>query len=248
MSVRRSSRRTRLAARTAFRPSRASLIRLVSSGRVQSGEAPKTSPSHGQSAVRSGLLTGLSYLTLAGSGAAAGVYLAHKFGRNDRTDGFMAAYGVYLVLVLGAQAFRMVVVPDLTRASAERRLGTEFADYVLGFLVLGIPVSAIVLAFPEFFGNLITGRLPHSSAVLAGHALQWIIPAAFAQLLAALAASALAARDEYAVAAAGFALGGIGGLVMFVLLADAHGLIALGWGIALNASISLGLPLVALAR
>jgi peptidoglycan biosynthesis protein MviN/MurJ (putative lipid II flippase) len=215
---------------------------------VQAGQAPKTSPFRGQSALRSGLLTGLSYLTVAGSGAIAGVYLAHKFGRNDRTDGFMAAYGVYLVLVLGAQAFRMVVVPDLTRATAQRRLGTEFTDYALAFLLLGIPISAIVLALPEFFGNLITGRLPHSSAVLAGHALQWIVPAAFAQLLAALAASALAARDEYAVAAAGFALGGIGGLVLFVVLAGSHGLISLAWGLALNGAISLGLPLVALAR
>ncbi len=214
---------------------------------MQTEEAPKTSPFRGQSAVRSGLLTGLSYLTVAGSGAVAGVYLAHKFGRNDRTDGFMAAYGVYLVLVLGAQAFRMVVVPDLTRATAERRLGTEFTEYALAFALLGVPVSAVVLAFPEFFGNLITGRLPHSSAVLAGQALEWIVPAAFAQLLAALAASALAARDEYAIAAAGFALGGIAGLVMFVLLAGSHGLISLAWGLALNAAISLGLPLAALA-
>jgi len=215
---------------------------------VQSGEAPKTSPFRGQSALRSGLLTGLSYVTLAASGAVAGIYLAHKFGRNDRTDGFMAAYGVYLVLVLGAQAFRMVVVPDLTRAAAERRLGTEFTEYALAFLILGIPVSALVIAFPEFFGSLITGRLPHSSAVLAGRALEWIVPAAFAQLLAALAASALAARDEYAVAAAGFALGGIGGLVLFVVLADAHGLVSLAWGLGLNGAISLGLPVAALAR
>jgi peptidoglycan biosynthesis protein MviN/MurJ (putative lipid II flippase) len=215
---------------------------------VRSGEASKTSPFRGQSAVRSGLLTGLSYLTLAGSGAAAGVYLAHTFGRNDRTDGFMAAYGVYLVLVLGAQAFRMVVVPDLTRASAERRLGAEFANYAIGFLLIGVPVSVVVIAFPEFFGNLITGRLPQSSAVLAGRALEWIVPAAFGQLLAALAASALAARDEYAVAAVGFALGGIAGLVVFVVLANAHGLIALAWGLALNSGIALGLPLIALAR
>ena len=197
---------------------------------MQSGEAPKTSPFRGQSALRSGLLTGLSYVTLAASGAVAGIYLAHKFGRNDRTDGFMAAYGVYLVLVLGAQAFRMVVVPDLTRAAAERRLGTEFTEYALAFLILGIPVSAIVIA------------------VLPGRALEWIVPAAFAQLLAALAASALAARDEYAVAAAGFALGGIGGLVLFVVLADAHGLVSLAWGLGLNGAISLGLPVAALAR
>jgi peptidoglycan biosynthesis protein MviN/MurJ (putative lipid II flippase) len=187
-------------------------------------------------------------VTLAGSGAVAGVYLAHKFGRNHLTDGFMAAYGVYLVLVLGAQAFRMVVTPDLTRASAERRLGTEFTDYAIAFLVVGVPVTAVLLAFPTFFGNLITGHLPHSSAVLAGQALEWIVPAAFGQLLAALAASALAARDEYVAAAAGFALGGIAGLVVFVLLADSHGLIALAWGLALNAAISLGLPLLALAR
>ena len=86
----------------------------------------KTSPWRGRSALRSGLLTGLSYLTLSGAGALAGVYLAHKFGRNQETDGFMAAYGVYLVLVLGAQAFRMVVVPDLTRAEAGGKLASEF--------------------------------------------------------------------------------------------------------------------------
>jgi peptidoglycan biosynthesis protein MviN/MurJ (putative lipid II flippase) len=214
---------------------------------VQAEEEPKTSPFRGRSAVRSGLLTGLSYLTIAGAGAVAGVYLAHKFGRNDRTDGFLAAYGVYLVLVFGAQAFRMVVVPDLTRAHAQGQLGTEFGTYVVAFLGLAVPVSAVVIAFPNFFGELITGRLPHSSAILAGRALEWIVPAAFAQLLASLAASALAARDEYAVAAAGFALGGIAGLVVFVSLASTHGLVSLAWGLALNAGISLGLPLAALA-
>ena len=211
-------------------------------------EETKTSPFRGRSAVRSGLLTGLSYLVLSGAGAAAGVYLAHKFGRNDRTDGFMAAYGVYLVLVLGAQAFRMVIVPDLTRAETKGRLGTEFASYALAFGVLAIPVSTVVIIFPDFFGELITGRLPHSSAVLAGHALRWIVPAAFAQLLASLAASALAARNDYGAAAAGFALGGIASLVFFVVLADSHGLISLAWGLALNSSIALALPLIALVR
>jgi peptidoglycan biosynthesis protein MviN/MurJ (putative lipid II flippase) len=196
--------------------------------------------------LRSGLATGLSFLALSASGALAGVYLAHKFGRNARTDGFMGAYGVYLVLVLGAQAFRMVVVPDLTRAEAEGRLREEFRAYVVAFVALAVPVSAVVIAFHGFFGDLITGRLPHTSAVIAGRALAWLVPAAFAQLLAALAASALAARDSYLVAAAAFALGGLGGLVFFVLAADAHGLISLAWGVALNGAISLGLPLAAL--
>jgi hypothetical protein len=209
-------------------------------------EETKSSPLGGRSALRSGLVTGLSYLTLAGAGAIAGVYLAHKFGRNDRTDGFMAAYGVYLVLVLGAQSFRMVVVPDLTRAEAEGRLGREFAAYAFAFLAVGVSASAFVAAFPGFFGELITGRLPHQSATIAGDALVWLVPSAFAQMLAALAASALAARDNYGAAAAGFALGGIGSLVFFVLAGDRHGLISLAWALGLNGGLALGLPLAAL--
>ena len=48
-------------------------------------------------------------------------------------------------------------------------------------------------------------------------------PAAFVQLLAALAASTLAALDSYGTAAAGFALGGIAGLAVFAALAGATG-------------------------
>ena len=209
-------------------------------------EQVKGSPARGRSAVRSGAFTGLSYVALSLAAAVAGAFLAHKFGRDERTDGFLAAYGVYLVLVLGAQAFRMVVVPDLTRAEVEGRLGEEFRAYVIAFLAVALPATAITVAFPGFWGELITGRLPHESADVAADALPWLIAAAFAQLLASLAASALAARDSYLPAAAGFALGGIGGLVLFVLAADAHGLVSLAWGLALNGGIAIGLPAVVL--
>src|SRR5947199_462062 len=99
------------------------------------------------SALRSGLLTGLAQIVLALAAAGAGALLAHKFGRSAETDGFLAAYGVYLVLVLTAQAFRMVVVPDLTRAVPEGRLGGETRAYALAFLVLAVPVSLLVAAF-----------------------------------------------------------------------------------------------------
>ena len=209
-------------------------------------EQPKPSPERGRSAVQSGFLTGLSFLMVSGAAAIAGAYLAHKFGRNVRTDGFMAAYGVYLVLVLGAQSFRMVVVPDLTRAAAAGFLADEFRAYVISFVIVAVPATLVVAVFPSFFGELITGRLPHESAAIAGRALPWLVPAAFGQLLAALAASALAARDSYLVAAAGFAAGAIGGVLMFIVLADAHGLISLAWGLALNAALAVALPVLAL--
>src|SRR5437868_9252488 len=200
------------------------------------------------SALRSGALTGLAQIVIALAAAGACALLAHKFGRTAETDGFLAAYGVYLVLVLAAQAFRLVVVPDLTRAASEGRLGGESRAFAAAFLALAVPVSALVAIFSGPLGNLITGSLPPSSAHVAGRALAVLVPAAFVQLLAALSASALAAVDSYGTAAGGFALGGISGLVVFAALADGHGIVALAWGLAVNSVVALAVPVIALMR
>jgi hypothetical protein len=200
------------------------------------------------SAVRSGLLTGLAQIVIAFAAAGAGALLAHKFGRGAETDGFFAAYGVYLVLVLAAQAFRMVVVPDLTRATAAGRLAGESRAYAAAFLGLAVPVSVIVAVLSGPLGDLITGSLPDRSAHVAGRALAVLVPAAFGQLLAALAASALASLDSYGTAAAGFALGAITGVLVFAALASSVGIVALAWGLAANAAVALAVPLTALWR
>ena len=193
-------------------------------------------------------MTGLAQIVIAVAAAGAGALLAHKFGRTAETDGFLAAYGVYLVLVFAAQAFRLVVVPDLTRAVAAGQLGAETRAYAFAFLMLAVPVSVLVGLLSHPLGELITGSLPPRSAHIAARALVVLVPAAFVQLLAALFASALAALDSYATAAAGFALGGIAGLVVFAALANGHGIVALAWGLGVNAAVSIAIPLVALLR
>ena len=198
------------------------------------------------SAIRSGVATGASILAGNGAAAVAGAYLAHKFGRDVRTDGFLAAYGVYLVTVLAAQAFRLVIVPDLTRAAAAGQLTAEFVSYATALLAVALPLSVLAIVLSDPLGDLLTGQLPPEAASIASRALVWLVPAAFVQTLAALAVSALAARDSYLVAAAAYALGAVSGLVVFAALADAHGLIALAWGLALNATLSAGIPLAAL--
>ncbi len=210
--------------------------------------SPKSSLARRGGALRSGLATGLSLLTVSATAGAVGAILAQKFGRSAETDGFLAAYGVYLVLVLAAQSFRLVVVPDLTRAAAEGELGAETRGYLLAFVLLAVAVSAVVVVFSHALGEAITGSLPPLSGQVAGRALAFLVPAAFAQLLAAIAVSALSARDEYLVAAFAYAAGGISGLVLFVFLADAHGTIALAWATVLNGAVTLGIPLAALLR
>jgi hypothetical protein len=211
-------------------------------------DSTSTSVWRRRSAVRSGLLTGLAQVVLAIASGGAGALLAHKFGRSAETDGFLSAYGVYLVLVLAAQAFRMVVVPDLTRAVEAGRLGGEIRAYGLAFLALAIPVSVLVGVFSRQIGDLITGSLPQPAPHVAARAVVILVAAAFGQLLAALAASALAALDSYGTAAAGFALGGLAGLVVFAALAGSVGIVALAWGLAVNAVIAVSLPLAALLR
>jgi hypothetical protein len=207
--------------------------------------AAKTSPGRG-GAVRSGVLTSLALLVLAGAAIGAGALLAQKFGSTARTDGFLLAYAIYIVLTVAAQAFRFVVVPALTRAEDAGRLGAELRAYTLTFLALGVPVSILVALFAAELGDLVTGRLPPVAATEAAAALPWLVPAGFLQLLAALAASALAARGSYGTAAAGYALGGIAGLAVFAAFADSHGLVSLAWGLVANGIISAGVPFVRL--
>jgi putative peptidoglycan lipid II flippase len=200
------------------------------------------------SAVRSGAATSASSLAVSAAAAIAGAYLAHKFGRDAETDGFLAAYSVYFVIVLTAQASRLVIVPDLTRAALEGRLTAEFVSFASALLAVAIPATLLTLVLSGPIGDVLTGTLPAESAAIASRAIVWLVPAAFAQMLAALAASALAAGDSYVVAAAGYAAGAIAGLVVFVAFADSHGMVALAWGLALNGVIAAGLPLVALSR
>ena len=198
--------------------------------------------------MRSGLATGLSIVAVSGSAAVAGAYLAQKFGRDAETDGFLAAYGVYLVIVLAAQAFRLVLVPDLTRAAAEDRLTVEFFAYVVAFLVMAIPACLLTVVLAPALGELLTGNLPQESASAAADALVWVVPAAFVQLLAAVAASALAAAQSYTVAAVGYAIGALATLAIFIPFADSHGLVALAWGVFANGAVAFAIPVFALLR
>jgi len=178
---------------------------------------------------------------------ATGILLARKFGRGAETDGFLAAYGVYLVFALTAQTLRIVLVPEFTRAAREGRLFHETRSYFSAVLVAGVPVTVVIAVASHPLGQALTAGLPHIASSTAGRALAWLIPAGFAQVLAALAAAALAARGSYAVAAAGFAAGAVSALVVFLALESAHGPLSLAWGLALGSAVSLGLPLAALS-
>ena len=101
-------------------------------------------------ALRSGVVTGLSTATVSASAAVAGALLARELGRGVETDGFFAAYAVYLALVLVASALRVVVLPRFAEILSE--LGqsppatTRAVLMTSGWLRVGaIPLLLVIL-------------------------------------------------------------------------------------------------------
>src|SRR3954462_15265107 len=101
-----------------------------------------------RTAVGSGVVTGLSPAAVSGSAAIAGAILARKFGHGVKTDGFFAAYGAYLALVLVAQTLRGVVLPPLTRARGRGRLADEAGGWAVALGAVAVPAVVVAVAAP----------------------------------------------------------------------------------------------------
>jgi hypothetical protein len=200
-----------------------------------------------RSTLSSGLLTALSLAVVTGLSAAVGVVIAREFGRTADTDGFFAAYAVFLVLVLAAGAVRVAVLPSLARARWEGVFGGVLASYALAVALVALPALVLGVGANGWTAGQLTAGLPASARETAAEALVFLVPAAVAHLLAALAASALAAYDSYATAAAGYALGSILGLALILWRVGEDGIVACAWGTLLNGAVSLAVPLLALA-
>lgn len=188
----------------------------------------------------------MSIAVVTGLSAAVGVVIARKTGRGVETDGFFAAYSVFLVLVLAASAVRAAVLPRLARARDDGTFGAQFSSYGLAISVAAAPALALALFASDWSARQLAGGLPPRAQDVAAEALVFLVPAAVAHLFAALAASALAAHDSYATAAAGYALGSVLGLALILWRIDEDGIVACAWGTLLNGTVTLAIPLTAL--
>jgi hypothetical protein len=207
----------------------------------------KRTGSPGLGSLASAALTAGSTLLVAAFAAIVGVLIAREFGRTDETDGFFAAYGVFFVVVLAAQAIRIAVLPTLARSRAELRLAGEIAGFAIAIAVVAVPLLLLAELAAEPIADLLTGGGSDVAQATAVDALRWMVPAAVAHLFAGLAASGLAALDDYATAAVGYALGSAAGLTLMLLRVEPDGIVAVGWGMVLNGGISLLVPLLGLA-
>jgi hypothetical protein len=206
----------------------------------------KRTASSGLGSIASGAVTALAIAVQSGLAAVVGVIIARELGRTAETDGFFAAYGVFVVLALAATAIRLVVLPPLARARVERRLGQETAAWALALAALALPLLVVGAAAATPLAALLTGFGPDAARDAAAGVLPLMVLAAVAQLYAGLAASALAALDDYLTAALGYVVASVVGLAYILLRVGDDGIDAVATGMALNGLVALALPLLAL--
>jgi hypothetical protein len=204
--------------------------------------------SPGLGSLGSGAVTALALAVQQGLAAVVGIVIGREFGRGAETDGFFVAYGVFVVIALAATASRAVLLPPLARARAERRLGAETAAYAVSLALVAAPLLVAAILGRDALASLLTGFDEGTAKATAAATLPWLVAAALLQLFAGLAASALAALDDYVAAAVGYAAGSVLGVVFILWRVEADGIEAVAWGVALNAAVAVAVPTVVLAR
>jgi hypothetical protein len=112
-------------------------------------------PGGGERHASNAAVTALLQLLTMGFGALVALVILALFGKTARTDGLLAAYGVYGLLMVLGQAFRTTVVPRI----AAGRFAVELDRYLGGALLLSAVAALPLVVFAEPFAALLTGDL-----------------------------------------------------------------------------------------
>ena len=181
---------------------------VVRHGAYASASVSKRTESPGLGSLASAALTAVSTLVVSAFAAIVGVVIAREFGRTDETDGFFAAYGVFIVIVARGPG-------DPHRRASRARASARRSDAWPGdrrirdsrSSVVAVPLLLVARARRGPLAALLTGNGSAVAQDACADALRWIVPAAVAYLFAGLAASGLAALDDYATAASRICVG-----------------------------------------
>jgi len=207
----------------------------------------KRTDSSGLGSLGAAALTATSLIVVSGFAALVGVLIAREFGRTDETDGFFAAYGIFVVVVTASQAIRVAVLPSLARARAAGQLAATATGFATALALVGVPLVLVSSFASDALAQVLTGDGSETAREACANAIQWIVPAAVAHLFIALAASTFAALDDYGTPALGYAVGSAAGLAYIVTRTDSDGIIAVSRGMAVSAVAGLAICLLALA-
>jgi peptidoglycan biosynthesis protein MviN/MurJ (putative lipid II flippase) len=186
--------------------------------------------------------TGVSTIVLAGVGALQGLLFLRAFGISARTDGFFAAYALYIVVGLLGQTLRTSAVPLLVGATSRMTVG-DFAWAIAALCgVLGLVCYG--LAAP--LATVLAPGLDAAGRDVTESGLRLLAAAVALQLVAAGAATVLGIQGRLARPARSYSAGALVGLVGFVALIGPANEQALAWAAVIAGAVTVGLMAPAL--
>jgi hypothetical protein len=185
--------------------------------------------------------TGIATIVLAGCAGLQGLLFLHAFGINARTDGFFAAYALYVFVSLFGQTLRTSAVPLLTGTAARMTVG-QFAWAVAGMCAIAAVVAG---AGAPVLARVLAPGLDAGGRAVTESALRILAAGTALQIAAAGGATVLGMRGHLAWAARAYGAGALAGLVAFVALIGPAGEQALAWATVVSGAAVLVLMLPA---
>jgi putative peptidoglycan lipid II flippase len=203
----------------------------MSSG-VAQGEkrAPDPMVASDTSTARSSVVVSIGFLLSGIFGALLAFFIAVIIGEGDETDGFLAAYAVYLTFVLFGSTLRVALVPLLGPTASGPQFRQTAATSVQRLLaVAGIAALALVVTAP-LVGRVLVPGAPDDAKSAAALAIAILAVAAYCQIWAALLSAVLGAVRRFASSAVIYTAASAVAVGLAVLLMALGGI----WGAAVG--------------
>jgi peptidoglycan biosynthesis protein MviN/MurJ (putative lipid II flippase) len=183
----------------------------------------------------SALITSATVIATMALGAVLAVLIVLQFGKTPRTDGLLAAYGVYGLLLTLAQSARASVAARLVEGSS---VFANLDRFLAGALVMALAAAVPLVLLGQPVAELLTGDLPAEAASTARTALAILWVAAAAHLAAALGAAALGTRGQFALPGLAYVMGGVLAIGLMLALAGPLGIDAVAVGVAAGSVVT----------
>ena len=177
---------------------------------------------------------GLLLTTLIGAGQS--FVLVAFVGEGPETDGFLAAYSVYVALALLGVSLRRSLVPLLGTAGDEAGLRERSGELMWRTTVLGLAMTALLLACSPLVAWFMTRGLPDAARTTALATLAILAPAAFLQIRAGATSGVLNTLRRFPFSVAVYVASSAAGLVASAALLAAGGVLGAAAGLLVGSA------------
>jgi O-antigen/teichoic acid export membrane protein len=149
------------------------------------------------STARSSVAVSVSFLLASGFSALLAILIAVIVGEGAETDGFLAAYSIYLTFILFGSTLRVALVPLLGSTADEGAFRTTSADRVRRLVAVAGVAALVLLATSPLLGQALVPEATHRAKETAIVSVAILSLAAFCQIWSAALSAVLGAARRF---------------------------------------------------